>query len=232
MNDSSSLTDHFTRNSGVYDEHNRPLAPVADCMHLLIRLILKDAPVRARILCVGVGTGNEILSLSSVFSEWTFVGVDPSSGMLDVCREKLRSAGILDRTELIQGYVNDLPLAENFDAALSLLVAHFLKREERMNFYQSICARLCEYGILVNTEISYDLNSPQFPSMLNNWEAVQLMMGATRESIAEMPRVLREILSVITPAETESLLIQSGISLPVRFFQAFMISGWYGRKSS
>jgi tRNA (cmo5U34)-methyltransferase len=152
--------------------------------------------------------------------------------MLDVCREKLRSAGVLNRTELIQGYVNDVPQTESFDAALSILVAHFLKREERLNFYQAICARLSKNSILINAEISYDLNSPQFTSMVKNWEAVQLLMGATPESLADMPRVLREMLSVITPGETENLLIQSGISMPVRFFQAFMISGWYGRKDS
>jgi tRNA (cmo5U34)-methyltransferase len=43
---------------------------------------------------------------------------------------------------------------------------------------------------------------------------------------------LREMLSVISSAETELLLHQSGILLPVRFFQAFMISGWYGSKNS
>lgn len=226
------LIDHFTKNARVYDEHNRSLTSITDCMHLLIQLILKDVPARARVLCVGAGTGNEILSLSSAFPEWTFVGVDPSSGMLDVCRERLRDAGVLDRTELIEGYVNDVPQVEGFDVALSILVAHFVKHGERLSFYRGICDRLCGNGILINTEISYDLNSKTFPSMLKNWEAVQLLMGATPESLADLPRVLREMISVITPAETESLLVQSGITIPVCFFQAFMICGWYGRKDS
>jgi tRNA (cmo5U34)-methyltransferase len=54
------------------------------------------------------------------------------------------------------------------------------------------------------------------------------MMGATPESLANLSLQLREMLSVTSPIETESLLNQSGIHLPVRFFQAFMISGWYG----
>jgi tRNA (cmo5U34)-methyltransferase len=40
------------------------------------------------------------------------------------------------------------------------------------------------------------------------------------------------MLAVISPKETEGLLQQSGIQLPIRFYQAFMISGWYGIKSS
>jgi tRNA (cmo5U34)-methyltransferase len=232
MKTNLSVIDHFTDAARVYDERNRQLAPIADNMHFLIRLILQNAPVRARVLCVGVGTGAEILSLSKSFPEWTFVGVDPSIGMLDVCRERLSNAGVLNRCELIHGYVHDAPLGENFDAALSILVAHFVKREDRLNFYQAMCNRLCTNGILINTEISFDLNSQEFPFMLKNWEAVQSMMGATPESLANLSLQLREMLSVTSPIETESLLNQSGIHLPVRFFQAFMISGWYGIKNA
>ena len=51
------------------------------------------------------------------------------------------------------------------------------------------------------------------PLMLKNWEAVQSMMGATPESLANLPLQLREMLSVISPTETERLLNQSGIHL-------------------
>lgn len=232
MKTNPTIIDHFSGAARAYDEKNQQLAPIADNMHFLIRLVLKNAPVRARVLCVGVGTGAEIFSLASAFPEWTFVGVDPAVGMLDVCREKLKAAGVLDRCELIQGYVEDVPQGERFDIALSILVAHFVKREDRLSFYKAMVDRLSANGILVNTEISFDLNSQEFPSMLKNWESVQLLMGAPPESIANLSQVLREMLSVISPIETESLLRQSGIHLPVRFYQAFMICGWYGLKGS
>ncbi len=232
MKTNPTVINHFTEAAKVYDEKNRPLAPIVDNIHFLICLILKSLPVRARILCVGVGTGAEILSLSKEFPEWTFVGVDPSIGMLDVCRERLKTAGVLNRCELIHGYIHDVPPIADFDAALSILVAHFVKREEKLGFYQAMCSRLRTDGFLINTEISFDLNSREFPLMLKNWEAVQLLMGATPESLANLSHVLREMLSVISPLETEKLLKQCGINLPVRFFQAFMISGWYGIKNS
>src|SRR5690554_4011950 len=233
MKTNPTVIDHFTNGAMVYDERNRQLAPpIADNMRFLIRLILKNAPAHARILCVGVGTGAEILSLSDSFPEWTFVGVDPSIGMLDVCRERLTDAGVQDRCELIHGYVDDVPEGENFDAVLSILVAHFVKREDRLNFYQAMYSRLRADGILISSEISFDLDSPEFPLMLKNWETVQSLMGATPESLANLSVQLREMLSVISPIETESLLNQSGIHLPVRFFQAFMISGWYGIKNA
>ncbi len=231
MNTNSPVIEHFTNGANVYDERNRQLAPIADNMHFLIRLILKNAPEQARILCVGVGTGAEIISLSKSLPQWTFVGVDPSIGMLDVCRERLTEAGVQNRCELIHGYVDDVPEGENFYAVLSILVAHFVKREDRLNFYQAMYNRLRTNGMLINTEISFDLDSAEFPLMLKNWEAVQSMMGATPESLANLPMQLREMLSVISPTETEHLLKQTGIGVPIRFFQAFMISGWYGIKT-
>ncbi len=224
---------HFSKDaSKSYDEKNRKLAPIADSMHFLIRLILRDLPQKRRVLCVGVGTGAEILSLAAAFADWTFVGVDPSEGMLEVCRERLTAAGVIDRCELINGYVQDVPVGENFDVALSVLVGHFVKREERLEFYKTMHNRLRAGGYFINTEISFDVDSKEFPAMLHCWEGVQAMMGATAESLAMLPKALREMLTVLSPGETEMLLREAGIAMPVRFFQAFMICGWFGVKSS
>ncbi len=224
------IIDHFSNTAKAYDERNQQLSAISENMHFLIRLALKDAPLRARVLCVGVGTGAEILSLAETFPEWTFVGVDPAQGMLDVCRERLAAAGVSGRCELVHGYVHGLPLREDFDIALSVLVAHFVKRGERLDFYKAMSDRLKPNGMLINTEISFDLDSPEFTPMLKNWQAVQALMGATPQSIANLSVQLREMLTVLPPAETESILRASGIRLPVRFFQAFMICAWYGVK--
>lgn len=88
------MTDFFTKEvSKAYDEENSKLAPIADNMHFLIRFILKDLPTRSRILCVGVGTGAEILSLSKEYPEWSDAGIDPSAAMLEVCHGRMNNAG-------------------------------------------------------------------------------------------------------------------------------------------
>jgi tRNA (cmo5U34)-methyltransferase len=225
------MSDFFNKEmAAAYDARNTRLAPIADAMHFLIRLVLPRLPARSRILCAGVGTGAEVLSLGQAFPEWTFLGLDPSAAMLAVCGERLKQAGMAGRCELVRGYIQDLPAGESFDAALSVLVGHFVKREERLGFYRSMVSRIRSGGYLVNTELSFDLDSPEFASMLKDWEQVQALMGATASSLASLPMVLREMLTVLPPAEVESLLRQSGVSMPVRFFQAFMISGWYAQK--
>lgn len=205
--------------SRFYDERNSNLAPIMENMHFLVRLVLQDLPEDARILCVGVGTGAEILSLSKIYPKWTFTGVDPSDSMLEVCRERLEKAGVADRCELIHGYVQDAPAGEEFDATVAILVGHFVPREERASFYQNMHQRLKDGGYLINTEISFDLDSKEFPLMLKNWERVQSLMGATPESLEKLPDMLRNALTVLPPSEVEDIIRASGFSLPVRFFQ-------------
>lgn len=213
-----------------YDERNSKLAAISDNLHFLIRLVLADLPSRARILCVGVGTGAEIVSLAKVRPEWTFVGVDPSREMLEMCRARLAQEGVGERCELIHGYVQDTPEAPAFDAVLSVLVAHFIARAERRAFYANVFQRLKPEGCFVSAEISADLDAAEFPAMLKNWEQVQALMGATPDSLRHLDDTLRNALSVLSPSETVALWRESGFSMPVQFFQAFMIHGWYARK--
>jgi len=212
-----------------YDERNSGLSPIADCIHFLFRLTLQDLPANARVLCIGVGTGAEILSLSKAFPGWQFVGVDPSGPMLDVCRTRLGNAGVMDRCELVHGEVHDIPENESFDAALAIMVAHFVERDERPRFYRAIHDRLRTGGYFVSTEISYDLGSAQYPSMLENWGRIQSLMGATPASLEKLPETLRNVLTVISPDETEAFWKAAGFERPVSFFQAFMARGWYAQ---
>lgn len=225
------MSDFFNRDlARAYDERNRRLAPIADNMHFLMGLVLQDLPASARILCVGAGTGAEILSLSKHNPAWRFFGVDPSASMLAVCRERLQEAGVSERCELLTGYVRDVPPEPAFDAAVSLLVGHFVKKEERAEFYGDMQRRLKPGGSFVNTEISGDLDAEEFPAMLQDWKRVQALMGATPESLAALPALLHDTLTVLPPAEVERLMRAGGIRLPIRFFQSFMISGWHARK--
>ena len=215
--------------SNAYDEHNRRLSKISDCLHFLSQLTLSDLPETARILCVGVGTGADILGLSEAQPGWSFVGVDPSQDMLEVCRTKLEARGLADRCSFVHGYVQDVD-ADEFDAAVSFFVAHFVPRDERPEFYQAISARLKPGGQFVSAEISYDLEAETFPAMLENWSEVQRLMGATPESLEKLPTILRDQLSVLSEVDTEPLLRATGFIAPLKFFQAFMISGWHARK--
>ncbi|SFI62307.1 class I SAM-dependent methyltransferase [Albimonas pacifica] len=209
-----------------YDARNRPLAPISQALHFLSGLALVGAPREARALCVGVGTGAEILALAQARPEWRFVGVDPSAEMLAVCADRLREAGLAERCTLVEGHVADAPKGP-FDVALAMLVAHFVPDAEREGFYREIHARLVPGGRYVGAEICADLYAPEFPGMLADWEQVQRLMGAGPESLADLPRTLRDRLGVLTPERTAACLQAAGFSRPVPFFQAVLIRGFH-----
>lgn len=216
----------------IYDDRNSKLLKISDCSFFLLSLILKNLPDKARVLCVGAGTGAEIIFLSQIYPEWTFVALEPSGPMLEVCREKTRKAGIQDRCEFVNSYIHEMDKGENFDAVLSLLVGHFVPLDIRAKFYQEMTDRLKVGGTLASVEISYDLESKEFPFMIKNWESIQALMGATSETLAMLPKLLKEKLVVLSPSKIVELIKQSGIQRPVPFFQAFMIHGFYGIKEN
>lgn len=223
--------DFFTQEHAErYDDRNNKLAPISNNLHFLISLILENLPSCARILSVGAGTGAEIISLAKVYSNWSFVAVEPSQSMLNVCRKRIEMAGFIERCEFVHGFAHELPTKQNFDAVLSVLVGHFVKLSERSKFYKNMADHLRSGGYLINAEISFDLDSDKFPQMLKSWESIQEMMGATPESLASLPKQLREVLTVLPPEKVEDLIHESGIDIPIQFFKAFMISGWYGTK--
>lgn len=210
-----------------YDDRNSKFGVIKDNVHFHVNLVLKDLPDNAHVLCVGAGTGAEIIALSSLHPEWRFVALDPSKPMLDVCAKNLENANITDRCELIHGYVQDAPNSVEFDAVISLFVAHFIPLEDRHSYYKNIYDRLKKGACFVSTELSYDLDSAEYPAMLENWKSIHTIMGATPESLETLPHSLRNILSIQSPEITESLLKEAGFGLPVQFLQNFMIRGWY-----
>lgn len=227
---SFSPSDFFNQEMAeAYDQRNAGLKPLSDCLHFQMRLVLSSLPKQARVLCVGVGTGADIFALASERPDLSFLGVDPSEEMLEVARHRLDEAGIGARCELVPGYVADAPRDE-FDAAVSLLVAHFVQRNDRPEFYRAIYDRLAPGGRFVSAEISGDLDAPGFPEMLEDWKQVHAMMGASEESLASLGETLRNMLGVVGPAETEALWREAGFAKPVPFYQAFMIRGWHTRK--
>lgn len=229
MNESIVST-YFGKDHAIgYDERWTKSAPMRDILHFLMRMVLLDLPKEARVLCVGVGTGSELIALARAFPGWRFMAVEPSAPMLEICREKVEKEGITPRCEFHEGYLASFPHADPFDAATAILVSQFLtSQDDRRKFFNQIAQRLRPGGYLISADLAASIHSPAFERMFEVW--LRAITGQSSEP-AKPPSSFGwgKDVAVSAPHEVESIIIAGGFEPPTLFYQSLFIHAWYSR---
>ncbi len=228
------ITALFDKQASSYDQQWRKLAPINGALHLLTSTVLAELSPQANILCLGAGTGAEILYLAQKFPEWRFTAVEPSTAMLDVFRRRAEEHGISSRCVFHPGYLDSLPSNGPFDAATAFLVSQFiLERHDRSKFFQSIADRLDPEGVLVSSDLAGDLVATDGRDLLGLWFRVMTGSGAlpSPEEIERMREAYRRDVAVLPPRDVQDIIRRGGFDAPVLFFQAGMIHAWYAKRS-
>ncbi|MEO1396301.1 MAG: class I SAM-dependent methyltransferase [Cyanobacteria bacterium J06634_5] len=218
--------------ASTYDERAAKIAPLRDTLHLLTRLILSELPTDARILCVGVGTGLELIYLAREFPQWRFTAVDPAPAMLDVCRQKAEACGVASRCTWHEGYLDSLPVSGPFHAATCLLVSHFfMQQKERCDFFGQIASRLCSQGYLVNADLASDMSSVPYQNLCEIWTRLLEYAGYPDEDVKEFLAAHDRDVAVLPPKEVSSIIASSDFDEPTLFLQTLFIHAWYARRT-
>jgi tRNA (cmo5U34)-methyltransferase len=177
----------FDQQASGYDKQWIRMAPINNGLYFLLESLFAELPSEARILCVGVGTGKELIHLANRFSGWRFTAVEPSGAMLDVCRHRVEEAGITSRCYFHESYLDSLPTGEIHDAATCFLVSQFiLAKDARSEFFHQIANRLKPGGILASSDLSAEVGSESYETLLRVWQRVMAPSDASAEGLSRM----------------------------------------------
>ncbi len=217
-----------------YDKGNAVFAPLRDALNFLVRTILSELPSDAKILCVGVGTGSEVIDFAQTFPQWRFTLVEPAAPMLNICRQKVEDFGITSRCTFHEGYLDSLPGTDTFDAATCLFVSHFLLQpEERCNFFHQIAVRLRSDGYLINADLAYDRSASTYAAVLDIWLRIMASAGMPIETVrAKISNAYERDVAVLPPSEVATIIASGGFDAPVLFFQNLLMHAWYAKRGS
>lgn len=210
--------------AAAYDRRFEKLVAMRDALQLVTRLALDELPRGARVLCVGAGTGAELLYLAEAFPSWRFAAVDPSAPMLNRCRQRAEAAGIADRCVFHEGTVDGLPEDDRYDGATSLLVSQFLvDPEARRAFFRAIADHLHPGAPLVVADLALP---PPGEGLIALWKRAWLHAGVPAENVARLTEPFGRDVAVIPPDEVAAIIADGGFAPPLRCFQTLLIHGW------
>lgn len=213
--------------SSRYDAYNKGFQISQESLYWSMDLALGKKHDNARILCVGAGTGNELLYLAKRHSGWTFTALDPSPSMLKQCDQKIRDHNLTSRCRLVEGFVDSLPERECYDVILSLMVTHFITdMQERQKFFSDCFDRLRTGGRMVISEISADYESSVFPEMLDLWVSMHEKASSKKLDKKAVEESFRQNLGLIPAQQTEDIMRKTGFQKPVLFWNIFFMHAW------
>ena len=217
---------HFNDPAAIssYAEKTRRLVPGwSDLQRMAALLVAERVPERANVLVVGAGGGVELTLFAQTYPQWRFVGVDPSSSMLELAATAL--GPLIERARLHHGYVDTAP-AGPFDAATCLLTMHFVAADERRRMLQEIRSRLQPEAPFVMAHMSFPQDAEQKKRWLSRYIAFAVASGVEFESADKAASAIEANLPLISPVEEEAMLGEAGFKNTQLFYAGLAFRGW------
>ncbi|WDR06495.1 class I SAM-dependent methyltransferase [Devosia rhodophyticola] len=207
----------------AYAEGPPRQVPGFSSLHRMTGMLLAErVPSNGRVLVLGAGGGLELKALTDDFPDWTFDGVDPSADMLRVAAQAVGEHR--GRVRLHEGYIDVAPKGP-FNGAVCLLTLHFVPHDNRLDTLREIHRRLVPGAPFVVAHISFPQTEPE----RSLWITRHLKFGGTDPANAERAkRAISERLTILSPAEDESMLGEAGFSNVSLFYAGLSFRGWVG----
>ncbi len=210
-----------------YDVHIRKLIPGYEVVHQQIQALLKTyVNEHAHVLIVGCGTGYELGYLLQLFPNWSFTATDLSETMLDKAKQYIQPLDALHRVEFALADVDQLKTDQAYDAALSILVTHFVPHAHKPDFFKAIYSRLKQQGVFIGFDLTA-MKTDQERGMLKH--ICEKNGLSTAQSTAMLSRLADDFYP-LSEQETFEQLSLAGFGSVQRFTQILSYQGFIALK--
>ncbi|RNB57372.1 class I SAM-dependent methyltransferase [Brevibacillus gelatini] len=204
------------------------LYEMTDC---LLGAQLRQVDGEKRVLVVGAGGGQELVTLGAGHEDWLFTGVDPSAQMLAQAQRRTAEAGVAARATLLEGTVDALPDQPTYAAATCLLVLHFVRGlAAKRELLQQIAARLQPGAPFCLATIAGDPQSQSFRMQMQAWQTHMLDNGIALAEWERFAASLGNESDPIPAANVQELLAEAGFEHATRYFGSYLIHAWFAVK--
>lgn len=185
-------------------------------------LLPEDA---ARILVVGAGGGEEIISLGENNPAWSFVGVDTYEPMVDLAVKRLAGTPIAPRARVHATSIDSLD-DRDFDAATCILTAHFVPDDgAKLAFLNAIHARMKPGAPLVIVDGVGAAGEEKTELLRRIWIRHAIRNGAAEDTAESNAENFKKV-AIVSEEREEELLTSSGFKRLTPIFRGLAIKGW------
>lgn len=201
----------------------RQVPGFASLLRMMTMLLAEHVPADGKILVLGAGGGLELRAFADARPGWSFTGVDPSADMLLLATQTLGPH--LARAQLHHGYIDTAPVG-SFDGATSLLVFHFIPREQRLATLREIRRRLKPGAPFALAHISFPQTEPERAQWIARHTAFGMPDGTDPALLAGAREAIGTRLTILSPDEEVAMLHEAGFTNITLFYAAFSFKGW------
>ncbi|MGK7938470.1 MAG: class I SAM-dependent methyltransferase [Xenococcaceae cyanobacterium] len=212
-----------------YDLDIRKAIPGYEALHeMAYTLLEKNSSQQSHVLVTGSGTGMEIINLCQRNPHWKFIGVEPSTDMMEIAKNRIEIQGFTQQVKWHPDYVDSLPETQVMDAATLLLIMHFIPDDgSKLSLLQNIAKRLKSGATLVLADLHGDRESNSFKQLLLVWKSFYFnrLENISIEDKNKFDKAVNSIY-LIPENRIASLLKEVGFIEITRFYNAFLFGGW------
>ena len=179
----------------------------------------------AKILVVGAGGGEEIISLGKHNPGWRFVGVDLSEKMLQLANSRVQQENLKNDIQLHKMEVLNLE-DKNFDAATCFLTLHFIPDDgSKLATLQAIQKRLKPNSPFMLVDGAGERETVEFNDNFMAWKTHAQNNGISSEFLEQMTKTVMELPFVSEDREIQ-LLAEAGFEQIRKVYQGIWFNGW------